>query len=158
MPTDAPDGGIADMVDAVAELLDSVPAEQRPAGFEELTALLGRVGAHAARSADAPPLAARLGPARETLEGLLAELSEVRHEASDADLDPAEALDRVQALSAAWERRDGAAVDRLVAELDGLSTTDRAERAERAARIDQAVAGSIAASMRRAGLTPSSER
>lgn len=151
------DPGLAELVHGVAVLLQSVPPDQRPDGLDELGELLDQFQALVPVSEPTDTSGAQLEAARTTIEGLLQDLPAPLPSPSQGDPDPEITLRLVRSLAEAWQRRDGETVDRLVEQLEALSPAARADAEERKARIDTAVASSIAASLRRSGVVPSSD-
>ena len=149
------DPRLAELVHGVAALLQSVPPDQRPEGLDELGSLLDQFQELVPIVEPRDTLESALGEARETLEDLLQGLPAPLRLPSEGNLDPETAQRLVRSLADAWQRRDGEAVDRLVAQLESLSPAAQQAAKDRKTRINSAVASSIAASLRRAGVAPS---
>lgn len=157
-PTNA-DARLADLVDAIAVLLRSVPHSQRPDGTDEVEALIEQLAKAVPRTGSKEAARWPLAEAGTTLEDLADALAALPASSLEHghDLDPQTAHARVQELADAWARRDGTEIDRLVADLEARSPAAQQADKDRSTRINSAVSDSISASLRRSGFTPSSD-
>lgn len=162
MPENPADPKLAAAAAAVQELLDRAREQEDSPQLASLSQLIGTL------RAEAGPLDREAALAQ--VEQLRAEAHRMRDELATLDdnellrlarqagpqANPQELLGLGAALSEAWRKQDGAAVERLVREARqrlGDDSEER-ERAETAARIQADVRDSIARNLRAVGIRP----